>query len=223
MYVLSSLNPLPFLLGCCFTLFPPSLNLSTRCMFSIYPSSPGHTLRRGYDTPSSCTTRALSKPSAVPGISPSSPHRCHVPTWAKFLNHLIVSIFSILHNLSNPTKGVYGLTVGSHWQVRPLTLQFGPIWHTGPTGWLVGFRLTFDLPLWLGQQRSLTSRFTMQTDPKPSSWFPNPLTCAFYALSQLTKFVKYFFIWKSIINWSNLRKIWNQFLYSSKIMKHPLD
>jgi hypothetical protein len=148
------------------TLFPASLNLSTRCMFSIYPSSPGNTFRRGRDMPTSCMMRALSKPSAVPGISPSSPHCRHVLAWAKFLNHLIVSIFSILHNLSNPTKGVYGLTVGSHWHVRPLTLQHGPIWHTGPAGWPVGFGWPSTFPFWLGQQWSLTSRLTMQINPK---------------------------------------------------------
>jgi hypothetical protein len=61
------------------------------------------------------------------------------------------------------------------------------------------------------------------TYPKPSLWFSNLLTYVFCALSQLIKFINNFLYLKIHNKLFLPYKIWNQFLYSSKIMKHSLD
>jgi hypothetical protein len=158
-------------------------------------SSPDHTLRCGRATPSLWTTRALTKPSAVSRVNPSSQHLCHVPAWAMFLNHTT----SLVAKLSYTTpliwlKGHTGLPLGPT-NMRGRQLSNLCIWHMGPTVWLVGSGWPLTFPLWLGQQWSLTSQLTLQSNPKPSIWFSNLLTCVVCALSQLIKFIKYFFIW----------------------------
>jgi hypothetical protein len=98
-----------------------------------------------------------------------------------------------------------------------------PIWSHltyGTHRMTCGVRLTFDLPVWLGQQWSLTSQLTMQINPKPSLWFSNLLTYALCPLSQLIQIHKIFlyleiyiincfYLGKYEISFFILRKSWS--------------
>jgi hypothetical protein len=148
------------------TLFPPSLNLSTRCMFSIYPSSPGHTYRRDCVTTSSCTARALTKRSTMS-------HLCRVPAWAESLNHT-----SLLADQSCTISPFWPRDIWTYRWV-PLTCEAAnyPTWSHLAYG---THRVTCGVPvdLWsfpLTWSTKIVDSSTYLADqPKPSFWFPNP-------------------------------------------------